>query len=401
MPNKQVAIIGAGPAGLACAEMLSELGHYDITVYEQKPSAARKFLMAGKTGLNISHAEDLEIFIARYDHADWLRPMIQQFSALQIQAWMHGLGIESYIGSSGRIFPNEMKAAPLLRAWLKRLQDREVKFRYRHQVVNVKDDQLTVLDMVQQQGHTLKVDAIVLACGALSWPQLGSDGKWQSWLDASVMQPFQPSNVGVLVNWSDYLQAIFGQPLKRIQAWVQGKVPQFGEMVISHYGLEGGLVYRCNRDLREAMQNQNSTVLYLDLLPDQRVEQILQKLQQGKKQSLNTLWQKIGLDKTKIALVRDVVDKAEWNDAKKMAQHIKQLAINIHGFRPIEEAISCAGGISLDALDQHLKLKHTSAIFACGEMLDWDAPTGGYLLTACLATGRITAHGVHAQLNAD
>lgn len=401
MPNKQVAIIGAGPAGLACAEMLSELGHYDITVYEQKPSAARKFLMAGKTGLNISHAEDLEIFIARYDHADWLRPMIQQFSALQIQAWMHGLGIESYIGSSGRIFPNEMKAAPLLRAWLKRLQDREVKFRYRHQVVNVKDDQLTVLDMVQQQGHTLKVDAIVLACGALSWPQLGSDGKWQSWLDASVMQPFQPSNVGVLVNWSDYLQAIFGQPLKRIQAWVQGKVPQFGEMVISHYGLEGGLVYRCNRDLREAMQNQNSTVLYLDLLPDQRVEQILQKLQQGKKQSLNTLWQKIGLDKTKIALVRDVVDKADWNDAKKMAQHIKQLAINIHGFRPIEEAISCAGGISLDALDQHLKLKHTSAIFACGEMLDWDAPTGGYLLTACLATGRITAHGVHAQLNAD
>lgn len=401
MPNKQVAIIGAGPAGLACAEMLSELGHYDITVYEQKPSAARKFLMAGKTGLNISHAEDLEIFIARYDHADWLRPMIQQFSALQIQAWMHGLGIESYIGSSGRIFPNEMKAAPLLRAWLKRLQDRGVKFRYRHQVVNVKDDQLTVLDMVQQQGHTLKVDAIVLACGALSWPQLGSDGKWQSWLDASVMQPFQPSNVGVLVNWSDYLQAIFGQPLKRIQAWVQGKVPQFGEMVISHYGLEGGLVYRCNRDLREAMQNQNSTVLYLDLLPDQRVEQILQKLQQGKKQSLNTLWQKIGLDKTKIALVRDVVDKAEWNDAKKMAQHIKQLAINIHGFRPIEEAISCAGGISLNALDQHLKLKHTSAIFACGEMLDWDAPTGGYLLTACLATGRITAHGVHAQLNAD
>ncbi|CAG67364.1 MULTISPECIES: TIGR03862 family flavoprotein [Acinetobacter] len=401
MPNKQVAIIGAGPAGLACAEMLSELGHYDITVYEQKPSAARKFLMAGKTGLNISHAEDLEIFIARYDHADWLRPMIQQFSALQIQAWMHGLGIESYIGSSGRIFPNEMKAAPLLRAWLKRLQDRGVKFRYRHQVVNVKDDQLTVLDMVQQQGHTLKVDAIVLACGALSWPQLGSDGKWQSWLDASVMQPFQPSNVGVLVNWSDYLQAIFGQPLKRIQAWVQGKVPQFGEMVISHYGLEGGLVYRCNRDLREAMQNQNSTVLYLDLLPDQRVEQILQKLQQGKKQSLNTLWQKIGLDKTKIALVRDVVDKADWNDAKKMAQHIKQLAINIHGFRPIEEAISCAGGISLDALDQHLKLKHTSAIFACGEMLDWDAPTGGYLLTACLATGRITAHGVHAQLNAD
>ena len=401
MPSKQVAIVGAGPAGLACAEVLSELGHYDITIYEQKPSAARKFLMAGKTGLNISHAEDFALFISRYDHVDWLRPIVERFDAKQIQTWMNGLGIESYIGSSGRIFPNEMKAAPLLRAWLKRLQDRGVKFKYRHEVRDVKDQQLTVFDIVQQQQHTLKADAIVLACGAVSWPQLGSDGKWQSWLDSSVMQPFQPSNVGVLVNWSAYLAPIFGQPLKRIQAWAQGKDPQFGEMVISHYGLEGGLVYRCNRDLRDAMQTQGATVLYLDILPDQTIEQIVQKLQQGKKQSLNTLWQKIGLDKTKIALIRDVVEKADWNDAIKMARHIKQLAIQIHGFRPIEEAISCAGGISLDALDQHLKINHTSAIFACGEMLDWDAPTGGYLLTACLATGRIAAQGIHAQFKSE
>ncbi|WP_288417379.1 TIGR03862 family flavoprotein [uncultured Acinetobacter sp.] len=400
MPNKQIAIIGAGPAGLACAEVLSALGTYDITVYEQKPSAARKFLMAGKTGLNISHAEALDTFLTRYDHTDWLEPMIQPFHAQQIQTWMQELGIASYVGSSGRIFPNEMKAAPLLRAWLKRLQDRGVTFRYRHEVINVSDLELSVVDIQQQQHRTVLVDAVVLACGAVSWPQLGSDGKWQAWLKPEQIQPFQASNVGVLVNWSAYLAPIFGQPLKRIQAWVDGRAPQFGEMVISHYGLEGGLVYRCNRDLREAMQSQNSSFLYLDLLPDQRVEQILQKLQQGNKQSLNTVWQKAGLDKTKIALIRDVVPKTDWNDAQKMAQHIKQLAICVQGFRPIEEAISCAGGIARDALDSTLRLKDTTATFACGEMLDWDAPTGGYLLTACLATGRAAAQGVHAYLGA-
>ena len=401
MPSKRVVIVGAGPAGLACAEVLSELGDYNITIYEQKPSAARKFLMAGKTGLNISHAEDLDHFISRYDHANWLRPMLETCNAETIQAWMKGLGIESYIGSSGRIFPNEMKAAPLLRAWLRRLQDRGVKFRYRHQVLAIQNQSLTVLDLVQQQQQHITADAIVMACGAVSWPQLGSDGKWQNWLDASIIQPFIASNVGVLVNWSEYLQPIFGQPLKRIQAWVAGQVPQFGEMVISHYGLEGGLVYRCNRDLREAMQTQSHAILYLDLLPDLSQEQILQKLQQGKKQSLNTIWQKIGLDKTKIALIRDVISKNDWNDPLKMAQHIKQIAVQIQGFRPIEEAISCAGGIRLDALNEHLMLKNSPYIFACGEMLDWDAPTGGYLLTACLATGRAVAQGVHAQLNSD
>ncbi|MCU4495536.1 TIGR03862 family flavoprotein [Acinetobacter ursingii] len=401
MPSKRVVIVGAGPAGLACAEVLSELGDYNITIYEQKPSAARKFLMAGKTGLNISHAEDLDHFISRYDHANWLRPMLETCNAETIQAWMKGLGIESYIGSSGRIFPNEMKAAPLLRAWLRRLQDRGVKFRYLHQVLAIQNQSLTVLDLVQQQQNHITADAIVLACGAVSWPQLGSDGKWQNWLESCMIQPFSASNVGVLVNWSEYLQPIFGQPLKRIQAWVAGQVPQFGEMVISHYGLEGGLVYRCNRDLREAMQTQSHAILYLDLLPDLSQEQILQKLQQGKKQSLNTIWQKIGLDKTKIALIRDVISKNDWNDPLKMAQHIKQIAVQIQGFRPIEEAISCAGGIRLDALNEHLMLKNSPYIFACGEMLDWDAPTGGYLLTACLATGRAVAQGVHAQLNSD
>ena len=393
----KVAIIGAGPAGLACAEVLAERSDFDINIYEQKPSAARKFLMAGKTGLNISHNEPLGDFIDRYDHAEWLRPMVEAFHAEHIQAWMQGLGIASYIGSSGRIFPNEMKAAPLLRAWLKRLQNQGVKFHYRHQVRHIQDGEITVIDLKNSdlknnQTRTEQVDAIVLACGAVSWSQLGSDGRWQSWLDDAQIEPFQASNVGVCVAWSDFMQAHFGQPLKRIRAWAEGDAPQFGEMVISHYGLEGGLVYRCNRALRGHFSTEDdlskTAKLYLDLLPALSQSEILDKLQHGKKLSLNTLWQRIGLDKTKIALIRDVVAKSDWNDHAKMAQYIKQLVINVQGFRPIEEAISCAGGIKQDALDENLKLKNSRAIYACGEMLDWDAPTGGYLLTACMASGR-------------
>lgn len=394
----KVAIIGAGPAGLACAERLSEYAQFDITVYEQKPSAARKFLMAGKTGLNISHNEALEDFIARYDHRNWLYPMVTQFNAQHIQAWMQGLGIESYVGSSGRIFPNEMKAAPLLRAWLRRLQDRGVQFFYRHQVSDLNGNTIKILNLKTELSIRQQFDAIVLACGALSWSQLGSDGRWQQWLDSSKIVPFQASNVGVLVNWSSYMTDYFGQPLKRIKAWSQGETPQFGEMVISHYGLEGGLVYRCNRALRVQLQQQPESILYLDLLPDLSIEQLTLKLQPSKKQSLNTLWQKAGLDKTKIALIRDVVPKADWTSPEKMVKQIKRLAVNISGFRPIDEAISCAGGVKLDALDENLMIKGSRNIFACGEMLDWDAPTGGYLLTACLATGRWAGQGVIQRL---
>ena len=401
MIRKKIAIIGAGPAGLACAELLTKQKDVpvEVTVFEQMPSAARKFLMAGKTGLNISHNESFEQFVSRYDDPCWLKPMLEQCKADDIQHWMHGLGIDSYIGSSGRIFPNEMKAAPLLRAWLKRLQTQGVHFLYKHQCTHLKNKALSYTDLKLQQQHTVVFDAIVLACGAVSWPQLGSDGQWQHWLEPQHINTFLPSNVGMTVTWSEFMTASFGQPLKRIQAWSQGQEKQFGEMVISHYGLEGGLVYRCNRQLREQFQNNandanTSPLLFLDLLPDLTIEQIVQKLQQGQKQSLNTRWQKLGLDKTKIALLREVVNKSDWSDHEKMASFIKKLPIHIQGFRPITEAISCAGGVKKTALTQNLQFKQYSGLFACGEMLDWDAPTGGYLLTACLATGQHVAKGV-------
>ena len=397
--KKRVAIIGAGPAGLMAAEVLSQ-GGYEIHVYEQKPSAARKFLMAGKTGLNISHAEPIAQFIQRYDQAEWLAPWVKKWDAQWIQQWMMGLGIASYIGSSGRVFPVEMKAAPLLRAWLKRLAEQGVIFHYRHQVVNLKDRQLCIRDLTTQQDSEQDFDAIIMACGAVSWSQLGSDGAWQQWLSPHDIEAFQASNAGVERTWSKFMQPVFGQPLKRVEAWVEGQTKSMGDIVITHYGLESGLVYKQGRALRQQVKNGQAMQLYLDLLPEQSMEQLAKKLQPGKKQSLSNVWRKAGLDAAKTSLVRELVAKPLWSDPMALAQQIKQLPIALTGFRPIEEAISCAGGVKRDVLSQQLQLKSNPHVFCCGEMLDWDAPTGGYLLTACFATGRAAGEGVHAYLAA-
>lgn len=395
--KKRVAIIGAGPAGLMAAEVLSQY-HYEVHVYEQKPSAARKFLMAGKTGLNISHAEPIAQFIGRYDQAEWLAAWLKQWDAQWIQHWMKDLGIDSYIGSSGRIFPIEMKAAPLLRAWLKRLQEQGTKFHYRQQCLGLTDSRLELKDLLNDRITAQDFDAIVMACGAVSWSQLGSDGAWQHWLAEDEIEPFQASNAGVQRAWSKFMQPVFGQPLKRVEAWVAGQPKTTGDIVISHYGLESGLIYKQGRALREQLKQGQPMQLYLDLLPDQTVQQLAQKLQPSKKQSLSNVWRKAGLDPAKAHLVRELVDKNLWHDSFALAQNIKNLSIDLDGFRPIEEAISCAGGIKRDALAAQLQLKSNPAVFCCGEMLDWDAPTGGYLLTACFATGRAAGVGVHDYL---
>ena len=397
--KKRVAIIGAGPAGLMAAEVLSQ-SDYEVHVYEQKPSAARKFLMAGKTGLNISHAEPVAQFIGRYDQAEWLEPWVRQWDAVWIQRWMKDLGIESYIGSSGRVFPIEMKAAPLLRAWLKRLQQQGVQFHYRHQCLDLNAASLTVKDLLSEQVTVQHFDAIVLACGAVSWSKLGSDGAWQQWLAKDEIEAFQASNAGVERQWSTFMQPVFGQPLKRVEAWVDDQAKTMGDIVISHYGLESGLIYKQGRALREQVKNGQTMQLYLDLLPDQTIAQLAQKLQPSKKQSLSNVWRKAGLDTAKASLVRELVAKALWNDPLALAQKVKHLLIPFSGFRPIEEAISCAGGIKREVLTEQLQLRSNPQVFCCGEMLDWDAPTGGYLLTACFATGRAAAEGVQNYLSA-
>lgn len=397
--SKRIAIVGAGPAGLMAAEVLSQFD-YELHVYEQKPSAARKFLMAGKTGLNISHAEPVEQFVQRYDQVDWLSPWVKQWDAVWIQNWMQELGIEPYIGSSGRVFPTEMKAAPLLRAWLKRLASHGIQFHYRHKVSRLHQQQLELHDLKNNELRTEKFDAIILACGAISWSELGSDGAWQAWLKPDEIEAFQASNAGVEYPWSTFMQPIFGQPLKRVEAWVGQGEKTTGDIVISHYGLESGLIYKQGRGLREQLKQGQQVQLSLDLFPDKSVGQLAKKLQPTKKQSLSNVWRKAGLDGAKAALVRELVAKTWWQDAAELAKQIKHLTIPLTGFRPIEEAISCAGGVKREVLSEQLQLKSNPYVFLCGEMLDWDAPTGGYLLTACFATGRAAGQGVHQFLKA-
>eukprot|EP01086_Lenisia_limosa_P010027 TRINITY_DN33869_c0_g1_i1.p1 TRINITY_DN33869_c0_g1~~TRINITY_DN33869_c0_g1_i1.p1 ORF type:complete len:318 (-),score=25.98 TRINITY_DN33869_c0_g1_i1:29-904(-) len=290
-----------------------------------------------------------------------------------------------------------MKAAPLLRAWLKRLLANGVKFHYRHRCVELSENQLTIENPTEKL--IKNYDAIVLACGAVSWSQLGSDGVWQQWLQPNQIEPFQPSNVGVLKTWSPFMHDCFGQPLKRVNAWVNSENKTHGDIVVTHYGFESGVVYKLGRDLRTQLSQKKNLKLHLDLLPDLSIEQLEKKLQGNKKQSLTNLWRKAGLDQVKINLLREIVDKSLWSDAKQMVQQIKHLSISLDGFRPIEEAISCAGGVKQDILSPQLQLKSNPYVFCCGEMLDWDAPTGGYLLTACFATGRAAGQGVQHFLS--
>lgn len=415
-----VAIIGAGPAGLMVAEHLKNFA-VNIHVYEQKPSPARKLLMAGKSGLNISHAEPLADFVTRYQPDDWLTPHIEAFNSDDIRDFMQRLGIESFVGSTGRIFPTMMKASPLLRAWLQDLQQHGVQFFYRHTCTDITGNQATFQKELRErqvgaqdtrdnpdtpETFSQSFDAIVLATGGLSWSRLGSDGKWQQWLNPDEMAPFYPSNVGIIREWSAHLSSYFGQALKRVKAAVhypnqQGKeqIEQgFGDIIISHYGMESGLIYRLNHAMRRQLQTNGHIELILDLLPDTNADKLLKTLQGGKKQSLNNVWRKAGLDPVKIALLREIAPKTDWHDTTKMVGYIKHLTIIFTDFRPIDEAISCGGGIKRSALTEDFQLKSNPSVFCCGEMLDWDAPTGGYLLTACFATGRAVGAGIVKQL---
>jgi hypothetical protein len=402
LKSQKIAIIGAGPAGLMAADVLSAAG-MSVDIFESKPSVGRKFLMAGKGGLNITHSEPMEAFIRRYDQSEWLKPMIEAFDPNTIRGWMEDLGVSSFIGSSGRIFPTEMKAAPLLRRWLSSLKKRGVRVHCRHYWKGFSDE--GDLHFTTAEGEKkVTFDATILALGGGSWARLGSDGAWVTILAEKGVKisPLLPSNCGFKATWSPFLQPHFGKPLKNISGWVGNakETISSSEAVLTDYGIEGGLIYALSRPLREEILTQGSATLYLDFLPHINENVLISRLTSSGKQSCDNTWRKAGLEGVKSALIRESLPKEKWDDPTTVARYVKSYPITLTAMQPIDEAISTAGGVMRKAVDENLMLLTLPNVFCAGEMLDWDAPTGGYLLTASLASGVFAANGVLKKLRA-
>lgn len=394
--TKEIAIIGGGPAGLAAAETLSLSGH-SVSVYDSMPTLSRKFLLAGKSGLNLTHAEEYARFVTRFGTASArLRPALDAFPPDAVRAWAEGLGAETFIGSSGRIFPKAMKASPLLRAWLKRLESQGVKIWPRHRWTGF-SGQHYLFDT--PDGHkTILPDAALLALGGASWPRLGSDADWTSWLqDRGVnIRPFEPANCGFDVMWDNIFRERYaGEPVKSVTATSDaGTIP--GEFVITRHGIEGGLVYAHAANLRDQLAATGKAALVVDLMPGRTLERLRRDMerQDSKASFSNRLRKGAGIDGVKLALLRAFADNDDLADPESIAGLIKNLPVPVLRPRPISEAISSAGGIRWDSIGGSYMLKAIPGVFVAGEMLDWEAPTGGYLLTACFATGRAAAHGI-------
>ncbi|MGZ2485472.1 putative flavoprotein (TIGR03862 family) [Rhizobium pisi] len=396
MNQKQIAVIGGGPAGLAAAELLSLSGHA-VTVYDAMPTFARKFLLAGKSGLNITHSEDYARFARRFGTASArLRPALDAFTPDDIRDWAAGLGTETFVGSSGRVFPAVMKASPLLRAWLRRLENQGVALRTRHRWTGFADGGHV---FETPEGRTIvHCDAALLALGGASWPRLGSDASWLPLLSERGVEvdAFRPANCGFVVGWcASFSERFAGEPVKSVTATSDaGTFP--GEFVVTAGGIEGSLVYAHAAVLRDRLQSHGRAVLTLDLAPGRPIERLARDLarQDAKSSFSNRLRKGAGLDGVKAALLRELVSEEERTDPERLAIRIKALPIPLLETRPIAEAISSAGGIRWSGIDDAYMLKALPGIFAAGEMLDWEAPTGGYLLTACLASGRAAARGI-------
>ena len=420
-----IAVIGAGPAGLMAAEVLSAAG-ISVHVFDAMPSVGRKFLLAGIGGLNLTHAEPFDVFTTRFGEratacANWL----QGFDAQAIREWAKGLGIDTFVGSSQRVFPTDMKAAPLLRAWLHRLrhpqQGEPVRFHMRHRW----NGNITRSDTSNTPTWQLEFDtphgvqsvhahAVLLALGGGSWARLGSDGAWQSWLRALQIEvaPLVPANcgfdisVGSRTGWSEHLRTKFaGTPLKSMvlsSTDAQGhRFSRKGEMVITEHGIEGSLVYAASALLRNEIARSGSAHLHLNLRPDFSAEHVLAEVRhpRGSRSLSSHLKSRLNLQAVHLALLHEVLSKDALSDPVQLAQAIQHLPITLVATRPLDEAISSAGGVKLEVLDDSLMSRHTPGLFAAGEMLDWEAPTGGYLLSACLASGRHAANGALAYLH--
>jgi len=400
MVKKQIAIFGGGPAGLAAAESLSSQGHA-VTVYDAMPTVARKFLLAGKSGLNITHSEDYESFASRFGTSnDRLREALDSFRPSDVRAWAAGLGAETFVGSSGRVFPTAMKASPLLRAWLRRLEAQNVKILTRHRWIGFSDGGY----LIEGPGgvHVVQPDAALLSLGGASWPRLGSDGRWLHWLREKgiSVDDFQPANCGFDVDWSEHLRDRFsGEPVKSVTASSSaGTIP--GEFVITRHGIEGSLVYAHAAALRDSLMAGKAATFDVDLMPGRTKERIAHELgRQDPKASLSTRLRKaVGIDGAKAALIRELSGTTNLGDPRQLAGLIKALPIPVRRTRPIAEAISTAGGLAWDEVDGNYMVKALPGLFVAGEMIDWEAPTGGYLLTACFATGRAAARGIETWL---
>lgn len=397
-----VVIIGAGPAGLMAAEVLSREGVL-VNVYDAMPSAGRKFLQAGRGGLNITHINDFSVFMSAYaEQQSWLSPMIAAFDNQAIQLWMKDLGVASFVGSSGRVFPDDKKAAPLLRAWLHRLRKQGVVFHMKHRFVGWHETEVQFETPIEK--ISVAADAVVLALGGASWPALGSDGRWVELLSRQgiTVSPLKPANCSFVVPWSEYLVAHYaGHPIKPVVLSYQNLAGEVcshkGELMLSASGLEGGLIYQVSAPLREAILSRGEQIIYLDLMPDWSNVKITRQLsKQSKSLSLvNQLKRGLKLTGVKVALLNEyLINMNTSPDITLLPFLIKKLPIKLISVGSLAEAISTAGGVSRSEFDVNLMLQRKPGVFCAGEMLDWEAPTGGYLLTAVLATGRHAACGV-------
>jgi uncharacterized flavoprotein (TIGR03862 family) len=392
-----VVIIGGGPAGLMAAEAAAN-GGAQVALYDAMPSVGRKFLLAGKGGLNLTHSEPMESFLSRYGSRRALvEPAIRSFPPGALQAWARELGVETFVGTSGRIFPTDLKAAPLLRAWLRRLRQHGVRFHVRHRWCGW-DEQGRLQFMTTDGMSYVQVDAVVLALGGGSWPQLGSDGAWVNILSERnvPITPLKPANCGFDIRWSEHFRAKFaGHPVKTVALVAKGTdgttIRHMGEFVITTNGMEGGIVYMVSATVRDLIAAKGMTTIWLDLVPDRPLSRLAQDLSRprGKRTVATHLARYAGITGVKAGLLREVVVNDVLADPIRVATAIKSLPLTLLAPRPLEEAISTAGGLSFEALDDHLMLRSWPGVFCAGEMLDWEAPTGGYLLTACLATGRL------------
>lgn len=411
--DKTVAIIGGGPAGLMAAEVLGEHG-VKVDVYDSMSSLGRKFLMAGKSGLNLTHSEPFEKFVSRYGKRKGeVEKWLLNFTPDDLREWARGLGVETFVGTSGRVFPKEMKASPLLRAWLKRLDEAGINFHLRHRwngkirpvgFVNDDNSSSPTYGTVEVEFETpdgiksIQADAVILSLGGGSWRRLGSDGAWVDWLSQAgvKVEALKPSNCGFDVDWSPVFKEKFeGHPIKSVVLSFES-FHQQGEFIITKEGVEGSLIYAASALMRDEIFTNGKAVMRLDLAPDKTEAQLIEKLSRprGSRSMASHLEKTVGMKGVKAGLLREFVPKEEFENMERLAFYIKNLPVPLIATRPLDEAISTAGGVMFNSLDENLMLKKIPAVFCAGEMLDWEAPTGGYLLTACFASGRWAGMGV-------